>query len=305
MKRKLVQHGPSTLMVSLPSKWIKMNKCMKGDEINIDEDKNILTLSPSSNFKPSKKKMDISLDSDYQKFIRHAITLAYRIGYDEINVELKNQTQFQHIKDIISRLLIGYEITEKTNNKCKIESITEPPEDKFDVLIQRILFIAVDNSKSLHDYFTLNAKPDLEYVQSQTNKADQYIYFCKRTLSKKRFSERAFFKWMLLSNLLLIHHSISRLVKAVTDRKNKPKKEFIDIFCKIDSYLNDYVKAFLRSDTAEFSDLHTLGETILYTECYNIIEKGDYGISAYHLGEVTRNIYLATIPSMGISIEFS
>ena len=36
MKRKVVQQGPSTLMVSLPAKWAKRLGIKKGDEINID-----------------------------------------------------------------------------------------------------------------------------------------------------------------------------------------------------------------------------------------------------------------------------
>ena len=42
MQRKVIQQGPSTLMVSLPSKWVKENNIKKGEELtsnynNFDE----------------------------------------------------------------------------------------------------------------------------------------------------------------------------------------------------------------------------------------------------------------------------
>ena len=37
MKRKLVKQGAATMMISLPSKWIKENGLDKGDEIELIE----------------------------------------------------------------------------------------------------------------------------------------------------------------------------------------------------------------------------------------------------------------------------
>ena len=45
MKRKVAQIGPATLMVSLPSKWVKRNKVKKGQEVDVIEDNTKLTVS--------------------------------------------------------------------------------------------------------------------------------------------------------------------------------------------------------------------------------------------------------------------
>ena len=37
MRRKVIKQGPSTLMVSLPSKWVKNKNIKRGDEINLFE----------------------------------------------------------------------------------------------------------------------------------------------------------------------------------------------------------------------------------------------------------------------------
>ena len=50
MKRKVVQHGPSSLIVSLPNEWIKKNKIKKGDNLDV----NIIGKSILSGLKMSK-----------------------------------------------------------------------------------------------------------------------------------------------------------------------------------------------------------------------------------------------------------
>ena len=56
MKRKLVRQGSSTLMISLPSKWVKSNNLDKGSEIDIDEKENVLEISVERKEKKSRDK---------------------------------------------------------------------------------------------------------------------------------------------------------------------------------------------------------------------------------------------------------
>ncbi len=44
MKRKVSLHGPSTLTVSLPSKWVKKYCIKKGDELDIEEKNSTLII---------------------------------------------------------------------------------------------------------------------------------------------------------------------------------------------------------------------------------------------------------------------
>ena len=48
MKRKLVRLGGNTLMVSMPAKWVKMHSLSKGDEVYIEQDGEMLAISPIS-----------------------------------------------------------------------------------------------------------------------------------------------------------------------------------------------------------------------------------------------------------------
>ena len=46
--RKVIQHGPTTLVVSLPSMWTKKNSIVKGQEVLVYEDENKLIITNSS-----------------------------------------------------------------------------------------------------------------------------------------------------------------------------------------------------------------------------------------------------------------
>ena len=61
MKRKLVQQGAATMMVSLPSKWIKKFGLKKGDEIDLEEKGSIINIYPE--LKKERNKIIIEINS--------------------------------------------------------------------------------------------------------------------------------------------------------------------------------------------------------------------------------------------------
>ena len=69
MQRKVIQQGPSTLMVSLPSKWVKENNIKKGEELTVDWTNNQLTICPGSSSIEKKITLVFKSKEDYQKFV--------------------------------------------------------------------------------------------------------------------------------------------------------------------------------------------------------------------------------------------
>ena len=55
MQRKVNQIGPSTLMVSLPSKWAKRYNVRKGDSVEVTEEGKSLHIYPERNTSEGKK----------------------------------------------------------------------------------------------------------------------------------------------------------------------------------------------------------------------------------------------------------
>ena len=97
MKRKLVKQGAATMMISLPSKWIRENKLEKGDEIEVSEQEGNLIIGRAAK---SKGEITLSLDGDNRKDIFNILSHAYRNGYDKILVKNTDKEAVKQIKTI-------------------------------------------------------------------------------------------------------------------------------------------------------------------------------------------------------------
>ena len=60
MKRKIIKLGPATLVISLPSKWIKQTHVKPGDEIELEEIDNNLVIKAEESKKINKIFLDFT-----------------------------------------------------------------------------------------------------------------------------------------------------------------------------------------------------------------------------------------------------
>ena len=60
MKRKLIQIGNSTLLLSMPREWVISNNLSKGDELEIQIDQDKVTVSCDSRRQKEKLSMDVT-----------------------------------------------------------------------------------------------------------------------------------------------------------------------------------------------------------------------------------------------------
>src|SRR3989339_979242 len=117
MKRRVVMRGPSTLGVSLPSKWVKSRGIKKGDEIDLIEvDGNILigtekeAISETVIHIPTK---EIPLDKDKypdRYSVRTIVINALRKGQNKIKITFDSPKVLTTISSCVDEVL-GYEIT--------------------------------------------------------------------------------------------------------------------------------------------------------------------------------------------------
>ena len=177
MKRKLVQQGTSTLMVSLPSKWIKENKLEKGSEVDLDvEGENIFI---SKGIIKVKKEVSITIDGNNRKDIFNILTHIYRKGFTKIIVRNSDEKLNSKISDITKDFLLGFELTSKTKNSVTIENISEPNEEKYDVMLKRSFFIIKEMQNSIldgveKDYY------DVDIVNDLRDQLDRLLLFLRR-----------------------------------------------------------------------------------------------------------------------------
>src|SRR4030043_2126626 len=239
MKRKLVKQGAATMMISLPSKWIKANSLEKGDEIDLENLGKNLVISIKS---PEKKlETSIKLTSLTESSIRTLITNTYRESYDKINVEFENNEQFKILKRVIETRLIGFEITKKQQKSCTVENITEPSPDQFDNLLNKIFL-------NIEELFEITKKrlndEEAEDFEEVADRIQKYDNFCRRIIVKRKLVEKnSEMFWSFLSSIIRAYRELYYLNKA-TDKKIKVSEKTKELLQDSEEVFSMIIKAY-------------------------------------------------------------
>ena len=145
MKRRVVQHGLSTLIVSLPSKWAKKYGIKKGDELDVEEYGNSLKLATDNEVECTVKDVDIS---SLDPLVKRYLIKLYQEGHDQLNITFDKPELIKKVKDALVKQLIGYETIHLRKNNlnlgkdsCIIKDLSGSMADEFDTAYRRIFLI--------------------------------------------------------------------------------------------------------------------------------------------------------------------
>lgn len=149
--RKVQKTGGSSFIISLPIKWIEKYEIKPKDGLGIisQPDGNLL-ITPQTN--PEKylkmKKFDVDEIKDYN-FLFRLLIGTYIMGFSII--ELESSKKFEpFIRDCVTnftKIAMGPEIIEETNNHILVKDTLDPKEMPFEVTIRRMYIIA----ESMHE----------------------------------------------------------------------------------------------------------------------------------------------------------
>jgi len=229
MKRKVVQHGPSTLIVSLPSKWVQKYGVKKGDELDCEENGNSIVVRTDKAVDIGKIDLDLSgLD---RTSILYSIRSMYKLGYNNINSYFKKPTAFHYrikeerpilfiIHEELSRLT-GIEIIQQRENSCQLKTLVEMSPKEFNVILRRIFFLLIDMNE---DFITGTKKKDetlLKTLYQKHNTITKFVSFCMRLLNKIGYAENQKKTTIVytiltdLDNLVEVIKNTGRMVRAL------------------------------------------------------------------------------------------
>ena len=181
MKRRIVQHGESSLTISLPFRWVKNMHLSKGDELEVEEMGKTLQIHAGK----EERKREISLKiSKHKPFFKRYLINLYKQGYDEIKIDFDGPVPNEEVIEKIDELL-GYEIVEQGEKHIIIRNVAQVVEEEFDAMLRRlfilILSMAEDSIQALQEKdYTYFEK--LVILEKESNKIAN---FCQRILNRK------------------------------------------------------------------------------------------------------------------------
>ncbi len=304
MKRKLVRQGISTMMISLPSKWIKANNLDKGDEIDLEEKGNELVIGAEVLTK-GKKEIKIDITPENKHDISPLLTHTYRKGFDRIILEGINPSLIKEIRTIADKLLLGFELTEKNSSKCIVENISEPSENKYEVMLRKLFMIINDSLETTLRDFESHKLQNLHEMEETKSQQDKFALFCMRLLTKSPNEKNFALQWELIKSLMHIQHSIHYLYKFAAESKLKPEAHTISLLKELKEYFSFYQQAHYSRDIKAIHKINSLKNTYQFGKCLTAIEKskGKNAVIYSYIRELFRLIQIGTSPILAEILE--
>src|SRR3989344_2877954 len=136
MKRKLVKHGQSTLIVSLPSKWVKEQGLSAGDDLIMEDCGDHLELCKNGSLEE-----EVSMDiTGLDAMIPRYIFAQYKKGADVLHLSYQDQHDYDLVKSSLGHETVGYEIVEHNVHSCVVKNVGVEF-GAFDLILKKTLLL--------------------------------------------------------------------------------------------------------------------------------------------------------------------
>lgn len=288
MKRKLIrQGGGGGLTLYVPKKWVDREGLRAGDEVEIEEADHALLLSPKAG-KKQLREITIDVTGAAETAIRTLLVNPYRTGYDRIIVTYKGD--YGLLSSLVSRNLLGFEITSSRNNLYIIESVAEPQYEDFENLVERQLFMLLELMKSVPS----------TAIQENAERVQKYDNFLRRAIAKRIYETPASqFLWPFLSSIVQISRYCFYLNKYLLESKAKLSGKEAQFMIMVCDMLELLQKAYLSKKYACILKMHEMNEEMTYKLGYRFL-KSENPIVMHYLLSITRLVYTAGSPVTAI-----
>jgi len=272
MKRKVVQHGPSSLIISLPSEWVKKNGVRKGDDLDVTESNNIIEISTKPLIKDQSVTIDVS-GLNRTSILLYLLSM-YRRGYKEINIKFNN-TSSQHyrtghdvpvlsvIQDVITRF-IGVEIIKQSKDFVQIKQISEDSEKDFDMLIRRVLFLTVEAFKEFENGVIEENEQLVNVTETHYITIRKFINYCIRLIHEGAVTQtaKALTLMTILSGMDRIIKSLKQFGREKRDRRIKLSRKVIPVTKEVRESMELFQKFFLSKDLKLLDNIESKRQNI-------------------------------------------
>ncbi len=295
MKRKIIKQGTATLTLSLPAKWTKQLNLKPGDEVDVvEEDK---TLIVSSAKLPSKKQITIEITDANREDIAIMLMHLYRMGFDTITIKGIDSSLVNEINTTTKDLLLGFEVTERDRKQCIISNISEPTEEKYEVMLRRVFLIIKETQDVVLGDFSRGKFGSKQEIETMRKQQDKFVLFCRRILMREK-AQKSMLEWELLTFLMHIHHAYYYLYMYAYQNKVRENPKITELLKSLEDYFQLFYDAYYKKDISYIHKIQRQKKDFQYGACYRKLEqaKGKDAPVFSHIREIFRLIQIGTSP---------
>ena len=261
MERKIMKMGPSSLVISLPSEFVKKYNLKKGNDLNVIDAGDALVLRTDK--ETSLGACDISI-SKFNPIIMRVLGILYKVGYDEIGInydaeeKVFNNEKYSEL-DLIQKcadVYPGVDIISLKKEKIILKENSKIIPSEFKNSLNQAFFnltqLASEVLRSLKNS-TFNSGKEIELMEKLLN---QNTNFCLRMISKKTYSD--FSKtpnlYFIIVNLEQIGDLFNSVYKVAVNSKIKLNKGFLELIDELLSLVLLFQSAYQKFEVEKVID---------------------------------------------------
>jgi len=188
--RRLQKIG-SSILVSLPKKWVDDNNLVKSSEVEIETGQNSLSITANKDNKPSKEVI-ISYPLPKEENIVADITGAYLLGYDIIRIKGETTIPIEDREKIREsmRRLVGVEIIEEEASSIDIQFLLDATSLKPEKILKRMSTIAIGMFNETLDGLVSHDKSNLQTMPNRDDEINRQYFLLVRLIRSTMIDQR-------------------------------------------------------------------------------------------------------------------
>lgn len=262
MKRRVVQHGPSTLTISLPAYWVKKYGVVKGDEISIKDFGQSILLSTNQGISLTPAEINVI---GLSAVTRGAIAAAYKRGYDEVIVRYSSAEELKKIHSVLQKTCVGFEILEESDSIIRIQKVSEPAREEFKPLFRRMFYFLLHLADESLSAARENDVVNHEKLVLRDWNINKLADFCRRIINK--FGQNDYPSDIVMYHIIEQLEKIGDLYKEINNCRVMAKtalpKEILELYVAVNELLRAYEQLFFDFSLKKMHSLQENYEKII------------------------------------------
>jgi phosphate uptake regulator len=208
--RRLQKIG-SSILISLPSQWVKSNNLRKGNIVPIDINRdNSLSIFPSDDTADKIKEMPIQYSPASMDSLVNQVYGAYLLGYDIIRIKTNSQISFDdadRIKRAV-RKLVGLEIVDEDGSNISAQFLLDANTLDAEKILRRMSSIVAGMYRDMLEAIKREENSISRVISGRDDEVDRQYFLLVRLIRSAMMDQKLAGK-LNLSNIDILDYRIA------------------------------------------------------------------------------------------------
>lgn len=290
-RRKLVKHGPSSLTVSLPLKWLKSHGLVAGDELDVLEHGNWLEIRTEK--KAKEQVFTLSVD-EYSAMLPRTIHALYKAGIDKLVLNFSDKKKIETIQNALGKEAVGYEILQQGENFCVVQNVTGDLED-FELVLRRTFRLLINQAEGAYRMLQSKAYDELKNLRALEESNNRFTTTCRRLINKRGYDNvnQIGPMYYILEELENIADELKYLcLYAESERPKRVSSQVLSQFSEVVDFLKLFYKLYYDFSSELLEKLGRRRKKII-TGCLRLLKtkQGTDVVLLHHLLVLTQKVF--------------